>query len=289
MAEYLVKDTSLTAVADAIRAKTGNSDSLKFPDDFVSEIVGITQSEVELTLQTKTVIPTTSSQEVTADSGYDGLSMVTVTGDSNLVSDNIKSGISIFGVDGSYESDGGSNNIDLKGLVEKTITTIELPSDLTSIGEYAFYKCTQLANISIPSGVTSIGHQAFYRCLKLELASLPSSLTSIGQSAFYSTKLALTSLPDGLTSIGAYAFQSCTNLAITSIPSSVTTINSYAFSGCSSLTSITFEGTPTSIAENSFNSCTNLATINVPWAEGAVANAPWGATNATINYGYTGE
>jgi hypothetical protein len=27
----------------------------------------------------------------------------------------------------------------------------------------------------------------------------------------------------------------------------------------------------------------------VPWAEGAVANAPWGATNATINYNYTGE
>ena len=34
--------------------------------------------------------------------------------------------------------------------------------------------------------------------------------------------------------------------------------------------------------------CTNLTTINVPWAEGAVAGAPWGATNATINYNYTG-
>lgn len=52
---------------------------------------------------------------------------------------------------------------------------------------------------------------------------------------------------------------------------------------------MTFKGTPSSINSNAFNSCINLLTINVPWAEGAVANAPWGATNATINYNYTGE
>ena len=43
------------------------------------------------------------------------------------------------------------------------------------------------------------------------------------------------------------------------------------------------------IASTTFTSCANLTTINVPWAEaeGEVANAPWGATNATINYNYT--
>lgn len=44
----------------------------------------------------------------------------------------------------------------------------------------------------------------------------------------------------------------------------------------------------TYIAADAFEGCTNLITINVPWVEGAVANAPWGATNATINYNYTG-
>ena len=46
--------------------------------------------------------------------------------------------------------------------------------------------------------------------------------------------------------------------------------------------------TPEEIAENAFNYCTNLTTLNVPWASGAVAGAPWGATKATINYNYVG-
>lgn len=119
---------------------------------------------------------------------------------------------------------------------------------------------------------------------------LPSDLTKIGDYAFQGcTNLALTSLPDGLTSIGYYAFQNCTKLALTSLPGGLTSIGSSAFQNCTGLTTITFDGTPSSIGSNAFYGCTNLRTINVPWAGGAVANAPWGATFATINYNYTGE
>ena len=107
--------------------------------------------------------------------------------------------------------------------------------------------------------------------------------------AFYSCyDLALTTLPSGITTIGAGAFSNCASLALTTLPSGITNINNAAFYGCTSLASLTFEGTPENIWERAFAECNNLTTINVPWAEGAVANAPWGATNATINYGYTG-
>ena len=52
---------------------------------------------------------------------------------------------------------------------------------------------------------------------------------------------------------------------------------------------LTFQGTPETISKTAFSGCSNLTTINAPWAEGAVANAPWGATNATINYNYVAK
>ena len=159
----------------------------------------------------------------------------------------------------------------------------------TIIRKYAFNGCKSLALTSLPSGLTSIGTYAFNGCSKLALTSLPSGLTSIGAHAFDGcSSLALTSLPSGLTSIGTYAFSGCSKLALTSLPSGLTSIGNYTFRNCKSLASLTFEGTPTSIGTYAFSGCTNLTTINVPWAEGAVANAPWGATNATINYNYTG-
>ena len=123
-----------------------------------------------------------------------------------------------------------------------------------------------LTDIYLVSGITNIADYTFYNC----------------------TNLALTSLPEGLTSIGIGAFSHCTNLALTSLPEGLTSIGNGAFSHCQNLKSITFKGTPSNISSTAFDQCYYLTTINVPWSEGEVAGAPWGATNATINYNYIG-
>ena len=77
----------------------------------------------------------------------------------------------------------------------------------TIIRNFTFYNCSKLTSISLPSMLTSIGNSAFINCSKLALTSLPSGLTSIGSQAFYNcSNLALTSLPSGLTRIGDQAF-----------------------------------------------------------------------------------
>lgn len=188
----------------------------------------------------------------------------------------------------------------------------ELPKSLTKIGSQAFYMCSNVALTELPSGVTSIGDSAFYGCSNLTLTSLPSGLSGLSSGTFQNcTNLALTELPDGIQGIGNNAFQSCSNITLTALPSALTYIGSnvfqscskisikeipskvsnignYAFRYCTGLTEITFKGRPSSIGSTAFSGCTNLLTINVPWSKGAVANAPWGATKAAINYDYTG-
>jgi hypothetical protein len=59
-------------------------------------------------LKTLDVTPSASGQEFNPPAGYDGFSKVTVAGDGELLAGNIKKGINIFGVTGTYEGYGGT-------------------------------------------------------------------------------------------------------------------------------------------------------------------------------------
>ena len=279
---YLIQESTLKSVADAIRSKNGTTEAIPVTN-LATEIDGI---ETGITPSGTLSITENGTHDVTNYASAEvnvepTLEEITITENGEYT----PSGDGFSKVTVEVESGGGDNQ--LESFVEGTLTEVNLPT-VTKIRQGAFY-LAPITNITMPN-VTEIGNNAFYLCTSLALTELPSGVTSIGSNAFSEcTNLALTSLPSGVTSIGNYAFQNCKSLALTELPSGVTSIGSNAFGICKGLTELTFKGTPNSINSKAFASCTNLATINVPWAEGEVANAPWGATNATINYNYTGE
>lgn len=184
--------------------------------------------------------------------------------DTTAIASDVRSGKYFYTSEGT-KTEGSAIIIDtaiLKGLVDRTITELSLPLDLTSIGQYVFRDCTHLSLSSLPSGINTIGEYAFYNCYDLDLPSLPSGITSIGQYAFYNCKnLSVTELPERLTTIPMFAFGSCTKLAITEIPSSVRTISEQAFSNCKSIYNLSLPSACTSIGNKAFYGCTNLTRI----------------------------
>lgn len=136
-------------------------------------------------------------------------------------------------------------------------------------------------------GFTVIRNHMFYNSSGLTSLQLPDSIKAINTSAFrQNPNLELSTLPQNVTDIGTYAFDGDSSITITDIPKSTRVIGTNAFRNCTGLTEITFHSKPVIMQAGIFTGCTNLTTIRVPWAESEVANAPWGATNAQIQYNY---
>ena len=152
-----------------------------------------------------------------------------------------------------------------------------------SISDYMFRNCTSLTSITIPSSVTTIGYFAFSNCTGLTSITIPSSVTSIGIYAFdRCTGLTYVTIPGSVTSIGNHVFNNCTGLTSITIPNDVTSIGDYAFYNCTGLTSITIPSSVTSIGQQVFYNCTGLTQIivdsnnsNFSSLDGVLFNKDW--------------
>lgn len=270
----------------------------------VMEVLATEERTVELSMPSgnQVILPTSSK----------GMRKVTIQKPDTLLSENIKKDVVIGGVTGallapptgpyieytSLDSSGRVFTAKFRGTVVPEyafaylaeLTSVDMPDNVIAIGDNGFYRCPKLQLTSLPPGITSLGDYAFSDCSKLALTSLPSGITSIGDQAFRDCfSLALTGLPSRITSIGDYTFRNCSKMALTSLPSGITSIGDFAFANCTGLETVKFTSTVSSIPNGVFSGCPKLSTIYVPWSQGQVANAPWGASNATIIYDYTGE
>lgn len=148
--------------------------------------------------------------------------------------------------------------------------------------------CPNLKSVKMGNRVTEIIENGFNGSSALENIRLSENLITIGVGAFTGcTALTSISLPTNLKTISDDAFKK-TSVESVTIPASVKTIGAKAFAQWWKAKEVIFKGTPDSIGANAFleagANVTDGVQIYVPWAEGAVSGAPWGATKATIHY-----
>ena len=167
---------------------------------------------------------------------------------------------------------------------DQEITTLEIPTSVTSIGNNAFYGCSGLTTLNLPSNVTSIGDRAFGGCSNLTSVDLPSSITKMGDFVFfYCEKLSNVNLPSDITTISTGAFGGCSSLQNINLPSGVTTIGDNAFFDCSNLTNVTLPSALASIGDYAFRGCSNLTNVILPSAFTAIGNVAFSGCSNLAN------
>jgi uncharacterized repeat protein (TIGR02543 family) len=158
------------------------------------------------------------------------------------------------------------------------LTSITIPSSVTSIGVAAFYNCASLTSVTIPASVTSIGENAFRSChsiVSISVAAENSSYSSADGVLFNKLTTSLIQYPEGksgtdytipigVTGIGPNAFFECTSLISITIPAGVTSIERFAFYHCTSLTNVTIGSDVASIESGLFYECTSLTSVALP-------------------------
>ena len=132
----------------------------------------------------------------------------------------------------------------------KNLTSITIPSSVTSLVLFTANPVTSFASINVASdnpvyasldGV--LFDKTFTTLIQYPPAKSGSSYT----------------IPNTVTTIGDFAFMGNINLTSITFPSSVTIIKSYAFLDSINLTSVTIPASVNRIGDHAFNSCANLA------------------------------
>lgn len=282
MDEYLIQNTTLTALTDAFRSKTNTNKFLGLRqmtnmitaieadgDAFRKYIGG------EFSYISNELVTSVTSSRFYGNSTLTGVNFpaCTIVNDRafyncyNLTDVNLSACKTIKS--SAFYSCSNLKNINLPQCTFvdnyafsycSTLTDIDLPQ-CTSTGSAIFGACSSLKNISMPK-CSSVGHGAFWNCCELESINLPSCKT-LGSSAFYScVNLKNISIPN-CTSIGQGAFYKCSSLTNLNFISNFTSIGSSWFSGCNGLVNISHSKCKT-IGTSAFYGCENLISANFP-------------------------
>ena len=293
-----VLDAGMKSVADAIRAKTGTTDLLAWPDGFKAAVEGIqtgggggTTSDVAMkdvnfydydgTLVASYTLAEAQALTTLPDGPtHDGL---TCQGWNWSLAD-IKALGRAVTVGAMYITDDGKTRIyihleegrtsPMLGCCPNGTVTVDWgdgtePDTLTGTST-SIVKWTPtheygaagdyVIKLSVSGSVSFAGINSLNQYSYLLRYSSGADL----RNQVYQSALQKVEIGDGVTSISSFAFARCYSLSSITIPGSVTSIGGFAFQNCYSLLSITIPNGVTSIGNNAFQNCYSLLSITIP-------------------------
>ena len=110
---------------------------------------------------------------------------------------------------------------------------VHVPDGVTTIGNEAF-NGSSLRSIDLPSHLHFIDEWAFYYCTSLTRVGMPATLDTMGEGCFHScSHLTSVDIPDGLRTVSEAAFFMCTSLSDITWGNAVEIIDTCAFGDCS--------------------------------------------------------
>lgn len=154
------------------------------------------------------------------------------------------------------------NDVEIHDLV--------IPDGVKTIGNWQFYQFSGLTSVKIPSSVTSVGRECFALCSSLKTVEIgdnasQEAATVLGQRAFYhSDNIDSIFLGNNVAELGKEAFGYIKGVRNVVIPNSVKTMGTHVFCSCENLESVQLSENLKRIEWASFGSCYSLKSIVIP-------------------------
>lgn len=145
------------------------------------------------------------------------------------------------------------------------ITTLTIPTGVTTIGDYAAMRCEALKSLVIPTSVTTIGERAFAYCPKLSEVNISATLSSIPNGLFEACgglkSIDLSALAK-CTEIGEWAFAECNGATTLVLPPAIEELAKGAIYGVSSVETLILPKNTNYIGDNAMSAMSTLAILN---------------------------
>lgn len=238
MSKVLIKNSTLTDIANAIREKTGDTQSL-LPSEMSEKIKSIS---------------TGVDAAKIANREYDfGNFMITETV--------LNVPIYAFNAMDSYTNPNLTEINYERTFMGSGIKSFKAPKLVTMVGIYHFAQCANLAEFECSPELTVIPSRTFSRCSSLAYVPNSENVIEIGSQCFEFGGIASVNLPK-LTKLDGFAFSRCTPLTTVVLPK-VTTLSAHTFNFCTALQSVDIGSDITSIHADTFANTRNKITFTI--------------------------